>query len=194
MLADHQHSSQELYGGLYKKVRFYIMMSQIKHDLHYIDFKFSLCVFRYQPPISPLVALCCFLIAERHRGDASEWSPYIDALPGSYTCPVYFPDDIIHLLPGSLLKKAMEQKERFEDLYSSSLTFFRSLQPLFSQPAEKLFTQDALRWAWCSVNTRTVYMEHDQSKYLSREKDVYALAPYLDMLNHCPNVQVRTVS
>ncbi|XP_057188314.1 SET domain-containing protein 4 isoform X2 [Triplophysa rosa] len=146
---------------------------------------------RYQPPISPLVALCCFLVAERHRGDASEWSPYIDVLPKSYTCPVYFHDDIIGLLPGSLWKKAMEQKEQFEDLYSSSLTFFRSLQPLFSQPLEKLFTQDALRWAWCSVNTRTVYMEHDQSNYLSREKDVYALAPYLDLLNHCPNVQVK---
>ncbi|XP_065151916.1 SET domain-containing protein 4 isoform X2 [Paramisgurnus dabryanus] len=144
-----------------------------------------------QPPISPLLALCCFLIAERHFGDASDWSPYINILPKTYTCPVYFPDDIIGLLPGSLRKKAAEQKEKFQDLYSSSLTFFRSLQPLFSQPAEKLFTQDALRWAWCSVNTRTVYMEHYQSNYLSREKDVYALAPYLDLLNHCPNVQVE---
>nr|XP_055060591.1 SET domain-containing protein 4 isoform X1 [Misgurnus anguillicaudatus] len=144
-----------------------------------------------QPPISPLLALCCFLIAERHFGDASDWSPYINILPKTYTCPVYFPDDIIDLLPGSLRKKAAEQKEKFQDLYSSSLTFFRSLQPLFSQPAEKLFTQDALRWAWCSVNTRTVYMEHYQSNCLSQEKDVCALAPYLDLLNHCPNVQVE---
>ncbi|KAA0721945.1 SET domain-containing protein 4 [Triplophysa tibetana] len=146
---------------------------------------------RYQPPISPLVALCTFLVAERHRGDKSEWSPYIHVLPKFYTCPVYFPDDIIRLLPGSQQKKATEQKEQFEDLYSSSLTFFRSLQPLFSQPLEKLFTQDAVRWAWCSVNTRTVYMELDQSNYLSGEKDVYALAPYFDLLNHCPNVQVK---
>lgn len=146
---------------------------------------------KYQPPISPLVALCCFLVAERHLGDASEWSPYIDVLPKSYTCPVYFPNDIIHLLPGILWKKATEQKEQFEELYSSSLMFFRSLQSLFSQPTDKLLTQDALRWAWCSVNTRTVYMEHDQSDYLSREKDVYALVPYLDLLNHCPNVQVK---
>ncbi|XP_051992877.1 SET domain-containing protein 4 isoform X1 [Xyrauchen texanus] len=146
---------------------------------------------RWHPPISPLLALCCFLIAERHRGDASDWSPYINILPKSYTCPVYFPRDITDLLPSSLQKTALEQKERFQELYSSSIMFFHSLQPLFSQPVEKLFTIHALRWAWCSINTRTVYMEHAHSNYLSREKDIYALAPYLDLLNHCPKVQVE---
>ncbi|KAF4118429.1 SET domain-containing protein 4 [Onychostoma macrolepis] len=146
---------------------------------------------RWHPPVSPLLALCSFLIAERHHGDASKWSPYINILPKTYTCPVYFSDDIIDLLPRSLQKKASEQKEQFQELYCCSLMFFRSFQPLFTQPTELLFTQDALRWAWCSVNTRTVYMEHDQSNYLSREKDIYALAPYLDLLNHCPNVQVE---
>lgn len=146
---------------------------------------------RWHPPISPLLALCCFLIAERHRGDASEWSPYINILPKTYTCPVYLSDDIIGLLPRNHQKKATEQKEQFQELCCSSLKFFNSLQPLFNQPTEELFTQDAMRWAWCSVNTRTVYMEHDQSNYLSREKDIYALAPYLDLLNHCPNVQVE---
>ncbi|XP_056107286.1 SET domain-containing protein 4 isoform X2 [Rhinichthys klamathensis goyatoka] len=146
---------------------------------------------RWHPPISPLLALCCFLIAERHRGDASEWSPYINILPKTYTCPVYLSDDIIGLLPKTLQKKATEQKEQCQELCCSSLMFFNSLQPLFNQPTEELFTQDAMRWAWCSVNTRTVYMEHDRSNYLSSEKDVYALAPYLDLLNHCPNVQVE---
>ncbi|XP_067297126.1 SET domain-containing protein 4 isoform X2 [Pseudorasbora parva] len=146
---------------------------------------------RWHPPISPLLALCCFLIAERHRGDASDWSPYINVLPKTYTCPVYFSEDIIGLLPRSLQKKATEQKEQFEDLFCSSQMFFHFLQPLFSQDTMELFTQDALRWAWCSVNTRTVYMEHDRSNNLSGEKDVYALAPYLDLLNHCPNIQVE---
>lgn len=146
---------------------------------------------RWHPPISPLLALCCFLISERHHGEASEWNPYIDILPKTYTCPLYYPDNVIELLPRSLQKKATQQKEQFQELFSSSQTFFHSLQPLVNQPTEELFSQDALRWAWCSVNTRTVYMEHDQSKYLSREKDVYALAPYLDLLNHCPNVQVE---
>lgn len=122
----------------------------------------------------------------------SQWKPYIDVLPKTYTCPVYFSDDIISLLPGDLRKKALDQRGRVLELFSSSLPFFHSLQPLFKVPVEDLFTRDALRWAWCSVNTRTVYMEHPQSQYLSRERDVYALAPYLDLLNHCPSVQVRT--
>ncbi|XP_062866554.1 SET domain-containing protein 4 isoform X2 [Trichomycterus rosablanca] len=118
---------------------------------------------RWKPPVSPLVALCSFLIAERHYGKAAEWSAYIQVLPKSYTCPVYFSDDIMDLLPPDVRQK----------------------------PIEELFTVDAFRWAWCSVNTRTVYMEHTQSEFLSREKDVFALAPYLDLLNHCPEVQVE---
>eukprot|EP00061_Rhincodon_typus_P013707 g40243.t1 len=34
-------------------------------------------------------------------------------------------------------------------------------------------------------------MEHEQSEFLSREPDIYALAPYLDLLNHSPSAQVR---
>lgn len=94
------------------------------------------------------------------------------------------------LLPESVRKKALEQKEHFQELYSSSKPFFLTLQPLFTQPVEALFTEDAFRWAWCSVNTRTVYMEHAQSAFLSRDKDIFALAPYLDLLNHSPQVQV----
>uniref|UniRef100_A0A3B1IH22 SET domain containing 4 n=1 Tax=Astyanax mexicanus TaxID=7994 RepID=A0A3B1IH22_ASTMX len=146
---------------------------------------------RWKPSVSPLVALCTFLIAERHYGEAADWSPYIRVLPKSYTCPVYFSADIMELLPRDVRKKAVEQKERFQELYFSSQPFFLSLQPLFTQPVENLFTQDAFCWAWCSVNTRTVYMEHAQSEFLSREKDVFALAPYLDLLNHCPTVQVE---
>ncbi|XP_030636620.1 SET domain-containing protein 4 [Chanos chanos] len=146
---------------------------------------------RWHPPVSPLLALCSFLIAERHFGDESQWKPYIGALPKSYTCPVYFPSDVTELLPAGLRRKAEEQREQFREFYSSSLAFLRSLRPLFAQPAEEIFTQDALRWAWCSVNTRTVYMEHPRRECLSRDTDVYALAPYLDLLNHSPDVQVE---
>ncbi|XP_036401715.1 SET domain-containing protein 4 [Megalops cyprinoides] len=146
---------------------------------------------RWKPSVSPLLALCAFLISERHLAMGSQWKPYVDVLPKTYTCPVYFPDDVISLLPRGLRRKALDQRDEVAKLHSSSLGFFRSLQPLFRQPVESIFTHDALRWAWCSVNTRTVYMEHPQSPHLSRERDVYALAPYLDLLNHCPEVQVE---
>lgn len=157
-----------------------------------LDLIFFFSLYRWKPPVSPLVALCSFLIAERYNGDTAEWSPYIKVLPKSYTCPVYFSNDIMDLLPLDVRKKAVTQKEQFEELYFSSLPFFLSLQPIFIQPVEVVFTQDAVRWAWCSVSTRTVFMEHAQSDFLSRDKDVFALAPYLDLLNHCPEVQVKT--
>lgn len=46
------------------------------------------------------------------------------------------------------------------------------------------------RWAWCSVNTRSVFMSHPPNTAL-RGQDVYALAPFLDLLNHRPDVQVN---
>ena len=46
-------------------------------------------------------------------------------------------------------------------------------------------------WAWSTVNTRGVYMTQPMSDYISRdEEDHYALAPYLDLLNHSSEAQV----
>nr|XP_009665875.1 PREDICTED: SET domain-containing protein 4 isoform X3 [Struthio camelus australis] len=67
----------------------------------------------------------------------------------------------------------------------------KALQPLFVENTEALFNYSALEWAWCTINTRTVYMKHSQKACFSLEPDVYALAPYLDLLNHSPNVQVE---
>ncbi|XP_053292564.1 SET domain-containing protein 4 [Pleuronectes platessa] len=140
--------------------------------------------------LSPLVALCAFLVCERHRGEASHWFPYISVLPPSYTCPVYFTDDIVRLLPACVRSRAFEQREAVRELHSSSRDFFRSLKPILSLPVEEVFTYEALRWAWCSVNTRSVFMSHPSSDFLSGQ-DVYALAPFLDLLNHQPDVQVK---
>ncbi|KAM9020202.1 SET domain-containing protein 4 isoform 2-T3 [Ara ararauna] len=114
-------------------------------------------IMKWKPPVSPLIALCTFLIAEKHIGEKSPWKPYIDVLPKTYTCPVCLEHDA----------------------------------PLFAESAETIFNYSALEWAWCTINTRTIYMKHSQRECFSLEPDVYALAPYLDLLNHSPNVQVK---
>ncbi|XP_048865267.1 SET domain-containing protein 4 [Brienomyrus brachyistius] len=146
---------------------------------------------RWKPPLSPLLAICVFLISERHLGSQSQWKPYIDVLPKSYTCPAYFSDSAIGLLPGVLRKKALDQRDAVLEMHCSSLGFFHTLQPHFSQPVEDIFSLDAMRWAWCTVNSRTVYVQRCQSPFLSGDPDVYAMAPYLDLLNHSPVVQVE---
>ncbi|OCT93790.1 SET domain containing 4 L homeolog isoform X1 [Xenopus laevis] len=145
----------------------------------------------WRPHVSPLLALCTFLVAERFAGERSQWKPYLDVIPSTYSCPVYWELEIVHLLPAPLRKKALEQKTEVQELHTESLAFFSSLQPLFCDNVADIYTYDALRWAWCTVNTRTVYMKHTQQDRLLAQQDVCALAPYLDLLNHSPEVQVE---
>ncbi|NXP23456.1 SETD4 protein, partial [Scytalopus superciliaris] len=148
-------------------------------------------IMKWRPPVSPLMALCTFLMAEKHAGEKSPWKPYLDVLPQTYTCPVCLEQDVVTLLPEPLREKAQEQRMMIHELYMSSKAFFSSLQPLFAENTGTIFTYSALEWAWCTINTRTIYMKHPQRECFSLEPDVYALAPYLDLLNHSPNVQVK---
>ncbi|XP_064435157.1 SET domain-containing protein 4 isoform X4 [Mirounga angustirostris] len=146
---------------------------------------------KWQPPPSPLLALCTFLVSEKHAGDQSLWKPYLEILPKAYTCPVCLEPEVVNLLPKPLKAKAEEQRARVQEFFSSSRDFVSSLQPLFSEAVESIFSYSALLWAWCTVNTRAVYVEHRQRQCLSAEPNTCALAPYLDLLNHSPHVQVK---
>lgn len=79
-----------------------------------------------------------------------------------------------------------------QQFFASSRDFFSSLQPLFEEATDSVFSYSALLWAWCTVNTRAVYLRTRRRDCLSLEPDTCALAPYLDLLNHSPNVQVRS--
>lgn len=98
---------------------------------------------------------------------------------------------MVNLFPRPLKAKAREQRTRVQELFTSSRDFFSSLQPLFSEAVESIFSYSALLWAWCTVNTRSVYMKLRRRQCFSAEPDTCALAPYLDLLNHSPNVQVK---
>ncbi|XP_023183238.1 SET domain-containing protein 4 isoform X1 [Xiphophorus maculatus] len=167
----------------------------------------------WKPRLSPLSALCVFLVCERQRGEASDWFPYINVLPSSYACPACFSDEVIDVLPAGVRRRGLEQRGAVREMHSSNQEFFRTLQPVLSRPTEDVLTYEALRytntlmitkpgsvcyfsccdsfrWAWCSVNTRSVFMSRPSSCFLSGP-DTYALAPFLDLLNHRPDVQVK---
>ncbi|XP_038622224.1 SET domain-containing protein 4 [Tachyglossus aculeatus] len=148
-------------------------------------------IWKWRPPVSPLLALCTFLVAERRAGARSPWQAYLGVLPRAYTCPVGLDAAVLGLLPRPLERRAREQRAAVRELWAASGPFFSSLQPLFSEDVEQVFTQDALAWAWCTLNTRTVYMERAQRGCFSPGADVYALAPYLDLLNHGSGAQVE---
>lgn len=154
----------------------------------------SICLHftRWKPPPSPLLALCTFLVSEKHAGDQSLWKSYLDILPTSYTCPVCLELEVVDLLPEPLRTKAEEQRTHVQDFFTSSRAFFASLQPLFVESVDSIFSYSAFLWAWCTVNTRAVYLRSVRQDCLSVEPDTCALAPYLDLLNHSPHVQVRS--
>uniref|UniRef100_A0A8C5RR25 SET domain containing 4 n=1 Tax=Laticauda laticaudata TaxID=8630 RepID=A0A8C5RR25_LATLA len=138
-------------------------------------------ILKWKPPISPVIALCSFLIAEKWFHRKSVWKPYLDLLPETYTCPVYLEQETVNLFPEPLKRKALEQRSLIQDLFASSKRFFSSLQPLFPEDVEIIFNFSAFQWAWCTINTRTVFMKHSQKDCFSREPDIYALAPFLDL-------------
>ncbi|EHH51880.1 SET domain-containing protein 4 [Macaca fascicularis] len=146
---------------------------------------------KWKPPPSPLLALCTFLVSEKHAGDRSLWKPYLEILPKAYTCPVCLEPEVVNLLPKSLKAKAEEQRAHVQEFFASSRDFFSSLQPLFVEAVDSIFSYSALLWAWCTINTRAVYLRPRQRECLSAEPDTCALAPYLDLLNHSPRVQVK---
>lgn len=79
----------------------------------------------WKPHLSPLLVLCVFLVYERHRGEASDWFPYIDTLPSRYTCPAYFTDEAMAVLPASVHRRALKQREAVREIHSSNVHFFR---------------------------------------------------------------------
>ncbi|XP_073928806.1 SET domain-containing protein 4 isoform X3 [Castor canadensis] len=146
---------------------------------------------KWMPPPSPLLALCTFLVSEKHAGDQSLWKPYLDILPKSYTCPVCLEPEVVDVLPQPLKAKAKEQRARVQEFFASSRDFFSFLQPLFVEAIDSIFSYSAFLWAWCTVNTRAVYLRPRWRECLSAEPDTCALAPYLDLLNHSPHIQVK---
>ncbi|XP_074662352.1 SET domain-containing protein 4-like [Tubulanus polymorphus] len=142
-------------------------------------------------PLTPVQVLCIFLIREKQLEERSRWFPYIDMLLLQYSTPAYFTDSEIAFLP-------MDIRWKSEELKFSILSSFNSLASVILEIAKLdqlyktfTFTYDDYLWAWHVVNTRCVYMLQEKSPYLTNDVDHYALAPFLDLLNHSAAVKVE---
>lgn len=114
---------QQLPGAFYQRVC--IQKNHFKYQNFFYLWDFFSPPTSWKPHLSPLLALCVFLVCERHRGEASDWFPYIDVLPTSYTCPAYFTDEVMAVLPPCVQRKAREQQEAVWEIHSSNQDFFR---------------------------------------------------------------------
>ena len=149
-------------------------------------------VFRQVQKPTPQQVVCIFLITERSKGISSFWHPYIDVLPPDFTTPAYCfsnqPD--FDYLPEPTRSKAITQFSDIKSTYQNASHLFEDIERTFPQ-YHGIFDFKSFLWAWFVINSRSVYMEQPASDSLDcREKNDFALAPFLDLLNHSPAAEV----
>ncbi|CAG8603087.1 9750_t:CDS:2 [Ambispora gerdemannii] len=136
-----------------------------------------------KPSLSVEDILAVFLLFIKSRQEEYEGrGAHIKLLPTSYTMSVFFSDEELEVCSGSSLYHLTQQlKQQIKDDY------FHLLNNLFSKhpdlfPLEK-FTQNDYMWALCSIWSRGM-------DFQLPDKQFRCIAPFADMLNHSPDVQL----
>ncbi|XP_071113337.1 SET domain-containing protein 4-like [Haliotis cracherodii] len=140
------------------------------------------------PPLTPQRVLSVFLVWEAEKGTTSFWYPYIQTLPPTFSTPLYFTRQELARLPPNVYLKSNTEQTRVQDIFENIRDFLRKHCSDYD-----ILTYEKFRWAWCVVNTRSVYVKTLESPYLSKtdsETNV-ALAPYLDLLNHSAEAKME---
>jgi hypothetical protein len=127
--------------------------------------------------------LATFLVLERRLSTESEWSCYISSIPSKFSTPLFQPER--QKFPQYLQDKIKEEAERLK----KSLDWVNS--QLLINRIEQLTWHEYL-WAWYAVNSRAVFVEPSAER-ICKDKDNMALAPFLDLLNHSPDIRPNQV-
>ena len=147
---------------------------------------------RWRPSFTPHQMLALFLIVERNRGTHSKWHPYIMCLPTEDTLPHYFCHEELNALPPHVSLVAQRMVQRSRHAHEKVLKFCAA----HWEDADRWATWDNFCWAWCSISSRSVFLEAEEATkpFLdldTEEENNMALCPYLDLLNHTSTARVR---
>ncbi|CAC5396741.1 SETD3 [Mytilus coruscus] len=105
----------------------------------------------------------------------------LDVLPDSYCTPLYFTEDEIKLLKGSLVQSdCYNQLKNIARQYAYFYRLFQNLPTTSKLPIKDCFTFDDYRWAVSTVMTR-----QNQIPTPDGSKITFGLIPMWDMCNHC---------
>lgn len=146
----------------------------------------------WRTSFTPHQLLALFLVIERNRGSNSMWHPLISCFPTEYTLPHYFSHEELNALPPCVSLVAKRMIQRSHQAHREVLQFFAS----HWEDANDWASWDSFRWAWCTVSSRSVFLEAEEraKKFLdldTKEENNVALCPYLDLLNHTFTARVR---
>lgn len=140
--------------------------------------------------------LAAFLVWEKHLGQHSVWEPYLNSVPLEYSTPLFCSNEELELLPSILLEPILIHRHKVIDTFSD-LRRILSMQCWkcwhCSESLSSIFQCEQYWWAWCTVNTRCVYLDEKVFSHSLKiqDKSCLALAPYLDMFNHSNDVDVK---
>jgi len=139
-----------------------------------------------------------FLVCHRARKYKSPWFPYLNSLPQSYsTCNTWLHEHIDQLEPYYHERVMLEIEEQWEEfsLLREALSVTGVLMPGQDQNLD--FIKDYL-WAYNTIKTRCFSAPEifNRSTKISKTNSIefdfvarHMLAPYIDMINHCPALE-----
>ncbi|KAI0567313.1 Rubisco LSMT substrate-binding protein [Gracilaria domingensis] len=128
--------------------------------------------------VDEYIAIACFLISERAKGEDSFWKPYLDILPvDEDLIPLFrWSEDDLALLKGSpCLSACTSLRLKLEQEFESARNQHFSKNPEHF-PGD-VFCKDAWEWAFAILFSRAIMLTAEQK---------IALVPYADLLNHNP--------
>ncbi|XP_013774095.1 SET domain-containing protein 4-like isoform X2 [Limulus polyphemus] len=141
----------------------------------------------YNKELTPEETLSIFVMCEKARGQKSPWLQYFDIIPEFYSTPAYFSQEAIKELPYSLQENVQIQICCLQRSYQKLKGLLLQIENFFPEVKGQLTFKD-YRWAWFTVNTRCVYL---RAACKGENEGSFALAPFLDLLNHSSHVQVK---
>jgi hypothetical protein len=145
------------------------------------------------PPPSPFTSAVMLLLAERARGAASAFAPYVDLLPEAYDCLLAWDDAERALLAGTPLEGAALLGERAEGAFARDAATLLAAHPAVWPAAA--CGPAAFAWAAAAVQTRSFHLESLNWVTGARaEGAAQFLIPGVDCLNHSTDPARRSTA
>lgn len=134
---------------------------------------------------NPVLELAVLVAYHKVNETASFFAPYLAVLPDEYALPLYWDADLYGILHGTpTAERAAKSLRAAITLYCRSLTMLHRI-PVPSLPPQR-FTWNVFRWALAVVLTRQNNVPCPVAEVPGSFKEVQALIPGWDMMNHEP--------
>nr|XP_016933763.1 SET domain-containing protein 4 [Drosophila suzukii]XP_016933764.1 SET domain-containing protein 4 [Drosophila suzukii] len=152
--------------------------------------------------ISFQALVACYLLYSKHLLECSLetlhtfYASYLDTIPTSYSTPYFCSIPELQCLPESLLERTVAQNRQIRGYFEIIKSLVLNCDCCGKSYGQEIWTLAQFKWAYFTVNTRSVYLS---SRFLKKQSSHFqalisgdtnlAMAPFLDLFNHSDSVQ-----